>query len=245
MGLTYANRPETIEETAERVTAAGGRGIPVKVDHTQEQEVVALFERIQAEQNGRLDILVNDIWGCEELTEWIPFWEQDPQKGLALLARAIHTHILTNRHGAPLMIARNAGLILEIGDGDNYDYRGALFYSLAKINVIHIAAAMTADLAEAKKNITALALVPGFLRSEFMLAHFGVTEENWRDAIAKDAAFARSETPHYIGRAVVALASDPNVHSKAGKVLATWNLVKEYGFTDLDGSQPKWHNDTP
>ena len=245
VGLTYENRPETIEETAERVTAAGGVGIPVEVDHTQESEVVSLFERIRAEQGGRLDVLVNDIWGGEGLTEWTPFWKQDMGKGLTLLERAIHTHILTNRHGAPLMAERDAGLIIEIGDGASYSYRGALFYSLAKIAVIHLAEAMASDLRDAGKNVTALALTPGYLRSEMMLANFGVSEENWRDAIVKDSAFARSETPHYIGRAVAALASDPNVHSKAGQALATWHLVGEYGFTDVDGSRPNWGKDHP
>lgn len=245
VGLTYRNRSETIDETAEMVTAAGGVGIPLRVDHTQEDEVTSLFERIRAEQDGRLDILVNDIWGGEELTEWTPFWEQDMAKGLELLGRAISTHILTNRHGAPLMVERNAGLIIEIGDGASYHYRGALFYSLAKIAVVHLAAAMASDLKEAGKNVTALALTPGYLRSEMMLENFGVTEPNWRDAIAKDPAFARSETPRYIGRAVVALASDPDVHSKAGKSLATWHLVGEYGFTDADGSRPNWGKDEP
>jgi len=244
-GLTYQNRPETIDETAEMVTAAGGVGIPVPVDHTQEGEVVSLFERIGVEQGGRLDVLVNDIWGGEELTEWTPFWEQDMEKGLTLLERAIHTHILTNRHGAPLMVERNAGLIIEVGDGASYRYRGALFYSLAKVAVIHLAEAMASDLKGAGKNVTALALTPGFLRSEMMLANFGVSEENWRDAVAKDPAFARSETPRYLGRAVAALASDPDVHSKHGRALATWHLVDEYGFTDVDGSQPRWGKDEP
>ena len=245
MGLTYRNRPETIDETAERVTAAGGTGISVQVDHTQESEVVSLFERVKTEQAGRMDVLVNDIWGGEELTEWTPFWEQDMQKGLLLLERAIQTHILTNRHGAPLMVERNAGLIIEIGDGASYSYRGALFYSLAKIAVVHLAEAMASDLKEAGKNVTALALTPGFLRSEMMLENFGVTEDNWCDAIAKDPAFARSETLRYLGRAVAALASDPEVHSKAGQALATWHLVGEYGFTDVDGSRPNWGKDEP
>lgn len=244
-GLTYRNRPETIDETADMVTAAGGLGIPVQVDHTQESEVVPLFDRVRMEQAGRLDVLVNDIWGGEELMEWTPFWEMDMKKGLALLERAIPTHILTNRHGAPLMVKRDAGLIIEVGDGDSYSYRGALFYSLAKISVIHLAAAMAADLKEADKNVTALALTPGFLRSEMMLEHFGVAEENWRDAIAKDPDFARSETPRYIGRAVVALASDPNVHSKAGQALSTRHLVREYAFVDVDGSQPIWGKNEP
>lgn len=240
-GLTYTHRPETIDETAEQVTAAGGVGIAVQVDHTKESEVIALFERVKAEQNGRLDILINDIWGGETLTEWdVPFWEMDLSKGRTLLERAIGTHIVTNRHAASLMAANNSGLIFEIGDGDGSGYRGSLFYSLAKVAIVHLAEAMAADLAKAGKNITALAVTPGWLRSEMMLEGFGVTEANWRDVIAREPDFARSETPRYIGRAVVALASDPNVHEKAGKPFATWHLVREYGFTDVDGCQPQW-----
>ncbi len=239
--LTYENRPETIDETAEMVTAAGGVGIAVQVDHTRENEVAAFFQRVQTEQNGKLDILVNDIWGGESLTEWgVPFWEMDVEKGRTLLERAIFTHILTSRYAVPLMVKNNSGLIFEIGDGDGYHYRGSLFYSLAKVAVVHLAEAMAADFKEAGKNITALAVTPGWLRSEIMLAGFGVTEDNWRDVIAREPDFAKSETPRYIGRAVVALASDPNIHAKAGKALATWNLTREYGFTDVDGTHPHW-----
>jgi len=134
-GLTYQNRPETIDETAEMVTAAGGVGIPVPVDHTQESEVISLFERLRAEQDGRLDILVNDIWGGEDMIEWgKPFWEMDAPQGLRLLEQAIHTHLLTSRWGVPLMVARASGLIIEVGDGTTYDYRGSLFYSLVKVS---------------------------------------------------------------------------------------------------------------
>lgn len=164
----------------------------------------------------------------------------DLKKGMTLLERAIYTHILTNRHAVPLMVANDSGLIFEIGDGDGYAYRGSLFYSLAKVAVVHLAEAMAADLAKAGKQITALAVTPGWLRSEMMLAGFGVTEDNWRDVIAREPDFARSETPRYIGRAVVALASDPNIHQKAGKALATWNLTHEYDFTDVDGTNPHW-----
>jgi len=241
-----SGRPETIDGTAERVTAAGGIGIPVQVDHLVEEQVRALFARVAQEQDGRLDILVNDIWGGEDKTEWDkPFWEMDAAQGLRLLANAVHTHLLTSRWGVPLMVAHGSGLIIEVGDGTTYDYRGSLFYSLAKVAVIHLAEAMASDLKGAGKNVTALALTPGYLRSEMMLAHFGVSEENWRDAVAKDPAFARSETPRYLGRAVAALASDPDVHSKHGRALATWHLVDEYGFTDVDGSQPRWGKDEP
>lgn len=232
-------RSETIEETAEMVNARGGVGIAVRVDHTVEDEVKALFERVKREQNGRLDVLVNDIWGGDELSEWgKPFWEQSLHKGLLMQERAVRTHIITSYYGVPLMIARGQGLVIEITDGTDYGYRGNLFYSLVKISTIHLAEAMAADLRP--YNITSLALTPGFLRSEAMLDHFGVTEENWREAVKQDPHFIVSETPFYIGRAVVALASDSQVTEKSGKTLATWDLAGEYGFTDVDGSQPNW-----
>jgi len=231
-------RPETLEETAELVTAEGGRGIAVRADHTVESEVEQLFARISAE-TGRLDILVNDIWGGDALTEWgTPFWELSTAQGLELLERAVHTHIITSRHGAPLMVERNAGLIVEVTDGDTFGYRGNLYYDLAKNAVIRLAYAMASDLHA--HNVTALAVTPGFLRSEAVLDHFGVTESNWRDAIEKDEYFAESETPSFVGRAVAALASDPDVAKKSGGLYSSWELAKEYGFTDIDGRRPDW-----
>jgi NAD(P)-dependent dehydrogenase (short-subunit alcohol dehydrogenase family) len=152
--------------------------------------------------------------------------------------RAVWSHIITGYYGAPLMVARRRGLIIEITDGVDYSYRGNLFYSLVKVSDIHLAAAMAEDLRP--YNVTALALTPGFLRSEAMLDGFGVTEETWRDAIQQDPHFAASETPRYVGRAVVALASDPQVAEKAGRTLASWDLAREYGFRDVDGTQPHW-----
>ncbi|HYL44036.1 MAG TPA: SDR family oxidoreductase [Ktedonobacteraceae bacterium] len=234
-----ADRPESIEETAELVDARGGKGIAVRVDHTIEAEVKALFERVRREQDGRLDILVNDIWGGDELTTWgIPFWEHDLHKGLLMQERAVHTHIITSYYGVPLMVARNQGLVIEITDGSGYWYRGNLFYSLAKISTIHLAEAMAEDLRP--HHITSLALTPGFLRSEAMLDHFGVTEETWREAVKQDPHFVVSETPFYIGRAVTALARDPQVAKKSGQTLNTGDLALAYGFTDVDGSQPHW-----
>jgi NAD(P)-dependent dehydrogenase (short-subunit alcohol dehydrogenase family) len=231
-------RPETIDETAELVTRAGGTGIARRTDHTVEADVEALFARVRAEQ-GRLDVLVNDVWGGDELTEFgKPFWELTIEKGFTMLDRAVRAHILTSRHGAPLMIERNAGLIVEITDGDKIGYRGNLFYDLAKTTAIRLAYAMAHDLGD--RPITALAVTPGFLRSEAMLDRFGVTEANWRDAIAQDSFFAESETPLYVGRAVASLAADPNVHAKRGKAWASWTLMREYGFTDRDGRQPDW-----
>lgn len=232
-------RPETIEETAEMVTARGGTGIAVRVDHTIESEVQALFERIQQEQNGRLDVLVNDVWGGDELTQWEkPFWECSLQDGLLMQKRAVSSHIITSYYGVPLMVARRQGLVVEITDGNDYHYRGNLFYSLAKISAIHLAEAMAEDLR--KYNVTALAVTPGYLRSEAMLDRFGVTEANWRDAAKQDPYFIASETPFFVGRAVQALASDFQVAQKAGKTLTSWDLVEEYGFTDNDGRQPSW-----
>ena len=231
-------RPETLEETAELVAAEGGRGIAVRTDHTAESDVEALFARVRAEA-GRLDVLVNDIWGGDALTEWgTPFWELSTHKGQEMLERAVHTHIITSRHGVPLMVERDTGLIVEVTDGDTLGYRGNLFYDLAKNAVIRLAYAMAADLRA--HNVTALAITPGFLRSEAVLDHFGVTEANWRDAIKDDEYFAESETPCYVGRAIAALAADPNVAAKAGGLFSSWDLAKEYGFTDVDGRQPDW-----
>ena len=234
-----ADRPETIEETAEMVTARGGAGIHAQVDHTVEEQVKALFRRVRKEQ-GRLDVLVNDVWGGDELTEWSkPFWKLSLDKGFLMLDRAVHSHIITSRYGVPLMLERDEGLIVEITDGDdesNAQYRGTLFYDLVKISVIRLALAMAQELRDT--HITAVALTPGFLRSEQMLDHFGVTEENWRDAISKDPYFAISETPFYVGRAVAALAADPEVRARTGKALTSWGLAREYGFTDVDGRQP-------
>ena len=233
-----AGRPETIEETAELVTAAGGRGIAVRTDHTVEAEVERLFARVREEQ-GRLDVLVNDVWGGDALTEWgRSFWELSTAQGLELLERAVHSHIVTSRHGVPLMVERNTGLVVEVTDGDTLGYRGNLFYDLAKNAVIRLAYAMAADLHA--HGVTALALTPGLMRSEAVLDHCGVTEASWRDAIADDPYFAESETPCYVGRAVAALAADPDVGARSGGLFSSWGLAKEYGFTDVDGRRPDW-----
>ncbi len=231
------DRPETIEETAEMVTERGGSGIHARVDHTVESEVAALFDRVAAEQ-GRLDVLVNDVWGGDALTEWgRRFWELTPEKGLLMLDRAVNSHILTSRYGVPLMIERDRGLVVEITDGDGLYYRDNLFYDLAKVSAIRLAYAMSRELTGT--GVTAVAVTPGFLRSEMMLEHFGVSEETWQDA--SDPHFAAvSETPFFIGRAIAALAADSEVGAKAGRALASWNLAKEYGFDDVDGRRPDW-----
>ncbi|WP_017473100.1 SDR family oxidoreductase [Amphibacillus jilinensis] len=239
--LSSMRRPETIEETAEMVTSQGGIGIPIRVDHTVEEDVKTLFERVEKEQDGCLDLLVNDVWGGDPLTEWgKPFWEHSLQNGLLMQKRAVHSHILTSHYGIQLMVARKQGLVIEITDGVDYNYRGNMYYSLAKISAIHLAESMARDLRP--HHVSAVALTPGFLRSEAMLDHFGVTEENWKDGAEVDPHFIASETPFYIGRAVAALAADPNVERKSGRSLSTWGLSTEYGFTDIDGSQPHWGN---
>ncbi len=233
-----AGRPEAIEDTAERVTAGGGRGIAVQVDHTEPAQVERLVQRIAAEQ-GRLDVLVNDIWGGDELAEWgVPFWQQSLDKGLRMQQRAVHTHIVTSRHAVPLMLRRKAGLVVEIGDGDGYWYRQNFFYDLAKVTVLRLAWTMAQELRP--HGVTALAVTPGFLRSEAMLDRFGVTEATWRAAIAQDPHFAQSETPFYLGRAVAALAADPGIGEKSGGSFNTGALAEEYGFTDVDGRLPHW-----
>ncbi|MCY1033861.1 SDR family oxidoreductase [Corallococcus sp. BB11-1] len=232
------NRPETIEETAELVTARGGKGIAVRVDHSVEAEVEALCQRIRAEA-GRLEVLVNDIWGGESLAELgVPFWKQTAQNARLMFERAIVTHVITSRHAVPLMLERDRGLIVEVTDGDHFGYRGALAYDVTKMAVIRLAFAMSRDLR--RTNVTALAVTPGFLRSEEMLDGFGVKEANWRDGAKVHPDFIASETPSFVGRAVAALAADPHVHQRAGRVVASWTLAREYGFTDLDGSQPHW-----
>ncbi|MGZ4596577.1 MAG: SDR family oxidoreductase, partial [Actinomycetes bacterium] len=230
--------PETIEETASLVDAAGGTGIAVRVDHLVEAEVAALVARIASEQDGRLDVLVNDIWGSEHLSHWGPFWEQPLGDGLRMLELAVRTHLVTSWHAAPLMVTRGRGLVVEITDGDRDTYRGSLYYDLAKASVNRLALSQGADLKP--HGVTAVAVTPGFLRSEQMLDHFGVTEDTWRDAVQQDEHFIASETPHYLGRAVAALAGDPDVARFNGQVLSTWGLYPVYGFTDLDGRQPDW-----
>jgi NAD(P)-dependent dehydrogenase (short-subunit alcohol dehydrogenase family) len=238
-GRSDLDRPETIEETAERVTAAGGLGVAVRTDHSRPDEVRALVDRIAAERDGRLDILVNCVWGGDPLTDWEhPLWEQDLDTGLRLIRRAVETHVITSRFALPLMVTRRGGLVVEVTDGNTSRYRGSFFYDLAKSAVIRLAVAQAAELKA--HGIAAVAITPGFLRSEAMLDTFKVTEANWRDGATKDPNFARSETPTYLGRAVAALAADPDVMTKTGQALATWGLYKEYGFTDADGTQPDW-----
>jgi NAD(P)-dependent dehydrogenase (short-subunit alcohol dehydrogenase family) len=234
------DRPETIEDTAGLVDAAGGRGIAVRVDHLVAGEVAALVERIDGE-HGRLDVLVNDIWGGERLFEWdTPLWEHDLANGLQLLRLGVETHLVTSHHALPLLIRRPGGLVVEMTDGtaeyNASNYRVSAFYDLAKSSVIRLAQGQARELEP--HGATAVALTPGWLRSEMMLENFGVTEENWRDALERVPHFGISETPRFVGRAVAALAADPGVARWNGRSLSSGGLAREYGFTDLDGSRP-------
>jgi NAD(P)-dependent dehydrogenase (short-subunit alcohol dehydrogenase family) len=236
----YGRTLETIEETAELVTAAGGEVIAVRVDHLVADEVKALVASIRAEQ-GRLDILVNDVWGGELLFEWNkPVWEHDLENGLRLLRLGVDTHLITAHFALPLLIERPGGLLVEMTDGTaeyNADhYRLSPFYDLAKTSVNRMAWAHAKDLAP--HGATAVSLTPGWLRSEMMLEHFGVGEGNWRDAAKIEPHFVISETPRFVGRAVAALAADPGRARWNGRSLSSGGLAQVYGFTDLDGSRP-------
>ncbi|WP_460071985.1 SDR family oxidoreductase [Streptomyces sp. YKOK-I1] len=234
------DRPETLEDTADLVTEAGGQGIAVPTDHLEPDRVRALIERVDAEQ-GRLDVLVNDIWGAEHLFAWdTPVWEHDLAKGLRLLRLAVETHAITSHHALPLLLRHPGGLVVEMTDGTaeyNRDtYRNSFFYDLAKTSVLRMAFSLGHELGP--RGATAVALTPGWMRSEIMLDAFGVTEDTWRDALAAQPHFAISETPRYVGRAVSALAADPDVARFNGRSLSSGGLAPVYGYTDLDGSRP-------
>ncbi|MGW2180351.1 SDR family oxidoreductase [Streptomyces sp. NPDC001732] len=234
------DRAETIEETAELVTAAGGTGIAVPTDHLEPDRVRALAERVDAEQ-GRLDVLVNDIWGGERLFEFDrPVWEHDLDNGLRLLRLGVETHAITSHFLLPLLVRRPGGLVVEMTDGtaayNTANYRNSYFYDLVKNSVLRMAFVLAHELEP--HGGTAVALTPGWLRSEMMLDAFGVTEDNWRDALATVPHFCISESPAYVGRAVAALAGDPDAARWNGQSLSSGRLAREYGFTDLDGSRP-------
>ncbi len=234
------DRPETIEETAALVDAAGGTGIPVAVDHLDADAVAALAARIDAD-HGRLDLLVNDIWGGEQLFSFgTPMWEHDLDNGLRLLRLAVETHLITSHHLLPLLIRTPGGLVVEMTDGTRaYNaerLRVNVFYDLAKASVLRLAFSQNEDLRP--HGCAALALTPGWLRSEMMLEAFGVSEDTWQDA--KQPHFAAiSESPLFVGRAVAALAADPDVvATRGGGSFSSGELARAYGFTDTDGSRP-------
>jgi NAD(P)-dependent dehydrogenase (short-subunit alcohol dehydrogenase family) len=233
------DRPETIEETAELVTRAGGRGIAVAVDHLVLAEVRALVERIDREQ-GALHVLVNDIFGGTKM-EWNKtVWESDLEYGLHTLRLAVDTHAITAHFALPLLIRSPGGLVVEVTDGtaeyNARNYRVSFFYDLVKAANLRMAWALGHELAPHRA--TAVAITPGWMRSEVMLEVFGVTEANWRDALERQPHFAISETPAFVGRAVAALAADPDVARWNGQSLSSGQLAKVYGFTDVDGSRP-------
>ncbi|MBO0656678.1 SDR family oxidoreductase [Streptomyces triculaminicus] len=233
-------RPETIEETAELITAAGGTGIAVPTDHLEPEQVRALVERVERD-HGRLDVLVNDVWGGDHLLQFdTKVWEADLAAGLRMLRLSIDAHAITSHFALPLLIRRPGGLVVEITDGteefNRGTYRDNLFYDLAKIAPTRMAFGLAKELQECGG--TAVSLTPGFLRSEAMLEHFGVTEETWRDAVAGSPHFAVAESPVYIGRALAALAADPDRARWNGRSLSSGELARVYGFTDADGSRP-------
>lgn len=230
------DRPETVEQTVALIEGEGGRAVAVRVDHTREDEVAALAGRVRAE-GGRLDVLVNSIWGGDPMVDWGKrFWEVDLAQVRSYLDQTLISHLLTCRHLAPLMVEANRGLIVEVIDGHFAGYRGHILYDMVKAALARNAYAMAVELADTQ--VTALSVAPGFLRSEAVLEHFGAGEANWRNAIAKDPYFNESETPLLVGRAVAALASDPEVGRKAGLIHFASDLAREYGFTDIDGRIP-------
>lgn len=232
-------RPETIDETAELVTAAGGVGIAVRTDHTVRADVEALMARVQREQGG-LDLLVNDVWGGDSAGEWLwqPLAETDLEGGWGLMRQAVFSHLLTAQLAIPLLRGRTRPLIIEVTDGDTLSYRGALFYDLIKTTVMRLAFTMSVELRPDR--IAAIAITPGFLRSEAMLELFGVTEATWREGVKKDPHFIASESPALVGRAVAALAADRKILQRSGQTLSSWEVAREFGLVDLDGRRPDW-----
>ncbi|HUR83315.1 MAG TPA: SDR family oxidoreductase [Thermoanaerobaculia bacterium] len=247
-------RSETIEETAELVTSLGGNGVAVPMDHLVPDEVSALAQRLRRDY-GRIDVLVNDIWGGETLkggpAEWnTPVWEHDLDKGMRILRLAIDTHIVTSHFLLPLLIGKPGGLVVGVTDGtveyNSSHYRISVFYDLAKVAVGRLAFSQGHELAP--HGAAAVTITPGWLRSELMLENFGVSEANWRDALDPARAakglpmappgFAHSETPRFVGRAIAAMAADTHCARWNQKSVSAGELAREYGFTDVDGTQP-------
>jgi NAD(P)-dependent dehydrogenase (short-subunit alcohol dehydrogenase family) len=239
-GRSEYDRAETIEETAELVDAAGGRGVAVRVDHSVPEQVAGLVGRIEG-TSGRLDVLVNDVWGGEGRFEWnVPLWEQDLEQGLALVRRAVETHLITSAHALRLLTRRRGGLVVEMTDGtaayNERNYRNSVYYDLAKVAVTRLAFSQAHELTPF--GCTAVALTPGWLRSEIMLEAFGVTEGNWREATAAQPHFCISESPTFVGRAVAALVADPERARWSSRSLSSGELAQVYAFPDLDGTRP-------
>ena len=232
-------RPETINETAEMIAETGGAAVAVRVDHTDESQVAALFARVQ-EENKRLDILVNSVAGEDpRMGGWEKFWKTDLSYLTEGLRHSVVSHLITAKHAAPLMMKKRRGLIVEVTEGDFLiSGSGNIMRDVSKSGQKSLAMSF----AEALRShgIASVAITPGFLRSEMMLQHFGVTEATWRDAGKKDPHFLQSESPLFVGRAVAALAQDPHVLARSGDVYSSWELAREYGFADADGSRPDW-----
>jgi NAD(P)-dependent dehydrogenase (short-subunit alcohol dehydrogenase family) len=231
-------RPETIDETAAMIGAAGGKAIPVRVDHTREAEVEALFARVEREQ-GRLDVVVDSVAGEDPMmSDWGSSWEVDLTNAEAILRQALLSRVITAKHAARVMVRRRRGLIVEVTENDVLTGSGNVVVQLAKLAHRGLAVILASELKT--HEVAAIAITPGFLRSERMLEYFGVTEANWRDAGAKDPNFLESESPLFVGRAVVALATDPQVMSRSGHLFSSWELAREFGLTDVDGRRPDW-----
>jgi NAD(P)-dependent dehydrogenase (short-subunit alcohol dehydrogenase family) len=238
-GRSPMNRPETIEDTAELVDAAGGEGIAVRCDHSDPSDVAALVDRIRGD-HGRLDILVNDVWGGDPFVQWDkPVWEHSLDATLGVLRNGIETHLITSHLAIPLMLEGTGGLVIEVGDGKaDVPYRGNMPYDIVKAAVVRIGDGLGHELQP--HGVTALTVTPGWLRSESMLDHFGVTEDTWRTAAERIPYFEHSETPHLLGRGIAALAADPDRSRFAGRCLGSWDLMREYDLADADGTRPDW-----
>ena len=240
-GRSEIDRPETIDETGELIAAAGGEGTALRVDHLEADEVAALVARVD-EERGRLDVLVNDIFGGDRYFQWDKkLWEHDLSGGLRMLRMGVDTHLITSAHALPLMLRGEGGLVVEMTDGTaeiNASFREGVgfYYDLVKAAVGRIVIGLTAELDGT--GCTAVGVTPGWLRSERMLENFGVTEANWRDALPERPHFCSSESPTYVGRGIAALAADPDVGRYAGRVLSSGELARTYGVTDTDGTQP-------
>jgi len=238
-GRSPMDRPETIEDTAELVTAAGGEGIAVRCDHTDADDVAALVDRIRND-HGRLDILVNDIWGGDPFLQWDkPVWEHPLDVTLGVLRNGIETHLITSHHAIPLMLEGAGGLVIEVGDGKgDVPYRANMSYDLVKAAVVRMGLGLGHELQP--HGVTALTVTPGWLRSESMLDYFGVTEDTWRERAQSIPYFEHSETPHLLARGIAALAADPDRDRFTGQCLGSWELMREYDVQDTDGTRPDW-----
>jgi len=240
-GRSEIGRPETIEETGDLIAAAGGSGTALVVDHESPEAVQALVDRIRS-THGRLDVLVNDVFGGDRYAQWdTPLWEHDLAGGLRMLRMGVDTHLITAHYAIPLILDSGGGLVVEVTDGTaefNAAYRAGVgfYYDLVKANVGRIVLGLTHELRDLP--VTTVGVTPGWLRSEGMLDHFGVTEETWHDALEKTPGFAISESPTYVARGLAALAADPDPSRFAGRIVTSRNLADEYGVTDVDGSRP-------